>query len=135
MADASEWAAMVEKKKRHKYNVGAKENRTYDGVVYHCMAEAIYAQDLDILLNSGNIRHWERQVEFKLGEDDKTIVDFVVTEWHDKYVVEVKGVETPDFKRVKRLWKKYGPMDMQVLKRRGNRWDVCVIHGAQRGSK
>ncbi len=126
-ADAREWAAMM--KKSHKYRVAQREQRTYNGVIYHSKAETIYAAQADLLLRAGEIRNWKRQVTFQLGPDFKTTVDFVITERHGKYVVEVKGFETPDFKRVKRLWRKYGPMDMQIMKRVGNRWQVSVLHG------
>ncbi|MCZ6654838.1 MAG: DUF1064 domain-containing protein [Planctomycetota bacterium] len=116
-------------KKPHKYRVSPKEQRTYNGDVYHSKAEAIYAAQLDLLLRSGDIRGWERQVKFQLGPDNKTIVDFLVTEWHDVYVVEIKGMETPEFKRVKKLWVKYAEIDMQIMKRFGNRWQVSVLHG------
>lgn len=125
--DASEWAGMV--KKPHKYGVAAKENRTYDGVVYDSKAEAIYAAEVDLLFTNNDIKEWERQVTFQLGPDSKTRVDFVVTEWHEQYAVEIKGVETPAFRRVRRLWKKYGTMDMIIKKRHGNRWQTSRIRG------
>lgn len=134
MPDASEWAAMV-KKKRHKYNVGAKATRTYNGDVYDSMAEAIYAQQLDMLKSHGGIRTWARQVTFPLGPDFKARVDFVVVDWHTTYAVEVKGVDLPSFKKIKKLWRKYGTMALQVMKRRGNRWQISVVPGAHGGSK
>lgn len=116
--------------KRHKYGVAPKEQRTYDGIVYHSKAEAIRAQQLDVLLHSHAIKDWKRQVTIPLGEDFKTVVDFVVTEWHEKYAEEVKGVETPAFKTVRRLWPKYAPMDMQIMKRKRGRWSIERLRGA-----
>ena len=118
-------------KRRHKYNVAPKEQRTFNGIVYHSKAESVYAEQLDLLKRAGDIIDWERQVTFQLGPDIKTVVDFVVTEWRDKYVVEIKGMELPAFKRVKKLWPKYGPLDMHVMKRVGKRWQESVIQGAE----
>ena len=115
------------KLKKWKYRV---EQRTYNGIVYHSEAESVYAAQLDRLKCVGAIIGWERQVEFPLG-DTKTVVGFVVTEWRDKYVVEIKGVELPEFETVKKLWREYGPLDMHVMKRVGNRWQDSVIQGAE----
>ncbi len=128
-ADASEWADMVKKKKHNKYKVAPEEERTYNGTVYHSKAESTYAAQADMLLRSRDILGWKRQVTFQLGPDNNTTVDFVTTDRHGEYVVEVKGFETPEFKKVKKLWKKYGPMAMHIMKRVGNRWQVSILRG------
>lgn len=81
------------------------------------------AAELDLLVQYGAIRSWERQVKVPLGEDFKTRVDFVVVGPNGaKWIEEVKGYETTTFRTVRRLWKKYGPMPMLILKRSGSRW-------------
>ena len=37
---------------------------------------------------------------------------------------EVKGVETPAFRIVRKLWVKYGPCAMGIFKRKGIGWSV-----------
>ena len=112
--------------KAHKYHAKAT---TYNGVRYDSKAEAEYAAMLDLLLAAKEIRSYERQVKVPLGDDDSLRVDFVVTEWHDVYAVDVKGVETADFKRKAKLWKKYGTMDLLVMKRKGGKWLPTRVPG------
>lgn len=130
-------------KRHNKYNVADAADRTYgvdkDGkpVVYHSAAEAARAQELDLLLRSKVITGYERQVEFQLGED-AYVADFVVDGFNPRrvpetWVEEVKGFETREFKRVRRLWKKYGPCTMIIYKRKGNAWVVERLEGAQTG--
>ena len=40
----------------------------------------------------------------------------------DLWVEDVKGVETPAFKKNKRLWRSYGRCLLVVKTRRNNRW-------------
>lgn len=109
--------------KRHKYNAARTE---HDGVHYDSRAEATRAVELDLLVRGGVIDHWKRQVVFRLGPDFRTKVDFLVEADGKTWVEEVKGCEV-DFARVRRLWKKYGPCPMLVLKRKGNGWDKETI--------
>jgi hypothetical protein len=113
-------------KKPHKYHARRTE---YNGERYDSKAEAEYAATLDLLLKSREIKDWERQVLVPLGADDSLRVDFIVYEYHETYAVDVKGVETADFKRKKRLWKQYGTMDLQIMKRVGSRWQVSRVRG------
>lgn len=116
-------------KRRHKYDA----LRTWfqgrhvspDGDRYASATEAAYAQVLDYLVQAGLYETVRRQVRIDLGEDACTIVDFVVTEAGGgdlTFAIEVKGYETPGFKRVRRLWPKYGPYPMYLVKRKGARW-------------
>ena len=110
----------------HKYRAAPTD---YGGVRYDSKAEAEYAMTLDLLLRAREIKDWDRQVKIPLGDDDSLRVDFVVTEWHDVYAVDVKGVETADFKRKAKLWKKYGTMDLLVMKRKGGKWLPTRVPG------
>lgn len=119
---------------RHKYRVGPASKRTApdpDGkpVIYASIAEAGRAIELAILKFEGEIRGWKRQVRFPFT-DLTYIADFVVTFTDGSVVVEdVKGFETPDFKRVRRLWPKYGPCPLKVLKPTKTRWWTETIEG------
>lgn len=101
----------------------------YNGVTYDSKAEARQALELDFELKCKFITSWERQVTICLGKDFKTRVDFVVDGLGGLHAREVKGVETPQFKTVRRLWKKYGPFPMVILKRKGNGWTREVVNG------
>lgn len=118
---------------RNKYNVAPKDERTHNGIVYDSKAEMLYAQGLDQQLQAGDITGWVRQVTIPLGEDFKTRIDFLeFYEWDDETVVlfvEIKGMETPRFKDVRRLWDKYGPGPLHIKKRRGNSWTTETIDG------
>jgi hypothetical protein len=97
----------------------------YDGRVYDSKAEAIRASELALLKKSGHIDEWHEQVPFTLG-DVPYRADFVVTSKATTWVEEVKGYETQRFRLIRRLWPKYGPCTMRIMKRKGNRW--CIEH-------
>lgn len=117
----------------HKYRVAPKEERTYDGVTYHSKAEAKYARNLDLRLKAKDIVKWERQVRYSLGEQDPDcrrcffdppdtyVADFAV--WlkdpnsEPDEVHEVKGMETPKWKRKKKLFKNFFPWIKLVVVR------------------
>lgn len=106
----------------------------YNGVMYDSKAEASQACELDVEMQQGRIAWWIRQVTIALGPDFKTRVDFLVcVRWnyiHDLpgvYAVEVKGVEAREFKKVRKLWPKYGPFPLHIVKR----GDVEIIKGKQ----
>ncbi len=79
--------------------VAPKEQRTYNGVVYHSKAEATYAGMLDLLVKVGSVSSWRRQVRFPIVVNGVTVCDIVV-DFQVVYpdgktaLVEVKGHET-----------------------------------------
>jgi hypothetical protein len=91
--------------KKNKYNAKKTE---YNGRIYHSKKEALYAQQLDILLKSKQIKSFRPQVKISIDIDGihicNHIVDFeIVTnanqiEWH-----EVKGFETAVYKLKKKI--------------------------------
>lgn len=103
------------KTKKHKYNA---KRKTYKGITYPSIAQADYAEKLDLELLCGDIIWWSPEAIFQLTPDDRYQIDFQV-----QYIsgevegIEVKGFETPKFKRNKRLWKKYGPFDLRIVKK------------------
>lgn len=101
--------------RKQKYNATATE---YRGWRFDSKAEAKYAMELDRKVESGEIYMWLRQTPFDLGEDTRYRADFVVIESDGTiYAVDVKGMETQSFKRIKRMWKKYGMLPLQIVKK------------------
>lgn len=102
----------------HKYHA---KPTVYKGRMYDSKAEAEYAAGLDM---DRDIAWWLRQVSFDLGEDTRYRADFLVADESsmlgsgtDIYAVDVKGVETAAFRKIKKLWRKYGPVPLHVVKR------------------
>ena len=119
--------------RRHKYNVAPKERRTYKGVLYASMAEMERAAELDFLVTTGDVLYWVGQPKFRLGVAENTYrPDFHVIggDAHDRatWAEDVKGVETPAFRKNKRLWKSYGPCPLRII--RGGKV-VETIEGAK----
>ena len=116
--------------RRNKYGVSSRADRTWKGITYHSKSEMIRAKDLDILIRCGEIKSYESQVKFALGKDFNYVADFVVTmPGGAKHVEEIKGFETSLFKITRRLWKKYGPMKMLILKRKRSDWTREILDG------
>ena len=114
----------------HQVKVAPKDQRTHNGVVYPSKAECTRAMELDLLVMASDIRGWGRQVQIPLGADFRTAVDFVVFKWDGTFrLEEVKGVETTDFKTVRRLWPKYGPGKLHILKRTRTGWNTETLGG------
>jgi len=112
---------------RHKYRVAPKEERTARGRVYASKAERLYADQLYVLLAGGAIKSIEEQPKVTLGIPENVYIpDFHViyrdgpAEW-----IDVKGFETKKFRHDKKLWKKYGPGPLRIV-RKGK--TVEVIH-------
>lgn len=116
--------------RKSKYGVGPPEERTYNGVTYDSIAEALRARDLDWLVRSGEVESVDRQVTFQLGPDCTYRADFVVHHSSTRFhVEEVKGFETRDFHRVRRLWKKYGRGRLVIMTRQGKGWSKEILTG------
>ncbi len=115
-------------RRRHKYGVAPKPDRTYNGVAYASKAEAIRASELDLLVKAREVWFWQAQPKRRLG-DLIYVPDFLVIQVTPAVVwfEDVKGIETPRFRQVRKLWGKYGPCELHVLRRRGNGWDTEVI--------
>lgn len=119
------YLAIKRDKKKNKYNVAPKADRTWEGRTYASKAEMEFhiTQSHDPA-----VKYIELQVRVQLGEDFKCIMDYLITLHNDeRYYVDVKGVETPRFKDVKRLWKKYGPAPLHVVKKSGRRFKTTEI--------
>lgn len=86
-------------KKGNKYGVAAKMDRTYKGQVYASKKEMLKAQELDLMMKTGEIDFYLEQVPFKLPGNSKHLIDFVtfkgvlvlpIENWAVHYI-EVKG--------------------------------------------
>ena len=97
---------------------------------YASKAEAARARYLDERQRLGFIRGWIGQPRFRLGcPENVYVADFLVVthEGLCVHVEDVKGVETPKFRRDKKLWKKYGPCPLKIVRWKRNRWNVEVV--------
>ena len=110
-----------------KYHVAPKEDRTYNGIVYHSKAEMTYYRDvLEPQLLAGELTHVLRQVPFVVGNDPLTVyvADFVTLEhftvlavdgWQIR-VIEKKGMMKPEDTRKLNLFrKKYPNIRLEVV--------------------
>jgi hypothetical protein len=106
---------------KHKYSVAPKKDRTWNGRTYDSKAEREYAQCLDALKQDAQIIEYIHQPRLWLGVPENIYVPdfFVVPTAGPPYYVDVKGMETQAFKRVKKLWAKYGDLDLVIIKRKG----------------
>ena len=104
------------RKIQNKYHAVQTE---YSGIRYASKAEAGRAGILDLLVRSGEIRWWLRQVPIDIGEpgvDRPFRVDFLVCDKTGKiYAEDVKGVETASFRRHKKQWNLRGPFPLHVI--------------------
>jgi Protein of unknown function (DUF1064) len=89
----------------------------YDGFRYASKAEAAYACWLDGEQAKGKISWYLRQPRFSLGcPENAYVADFLVVYSGCVVIDDVKGTETPKFKRDRKLWAKYGPTTLRVVK-------------------
>jgi hypothetical protein len=80
----------------NKYNVGAKEKRTYNGIVFDSIKEMNRYKDLLLLQSANKITGLERQPKFVLQEPfvygqgkQRAIIYIADFKYHDK----IKGME------------------------------------------
>jgi hypothetical protein len=96
------------------------------GRVYDSIPERIRASELQLLLEQGEIVAWFAQIPIQLGLDAKHKLDFLVVGREKVWIEEVKAVDSKDWRRIRRLWAKYGPLPMAVFwaKKGGASWEV-----------
>lgn len=115
---------------RNKYRVSAPDRRTFDGKTYASRAEMLYAQELDMRLRAGDLIEVVEQPRLSLGVRENVYVpDFLIVpaERDRPYYVDVKGVETPAFKRNKKLWARYGRLDLHIVKYKGSKFTTTEV--------
>jgi hypothetical protein len=101
-------------KRGNKYRA---KKQAYRGVLYDSIAEARRAEQLDWLVDTGQIRFWVRQVVFRLGCPENVYrCDFLVIGPDGAWCEDVKGFSTAKFARDKRLWRSYGPFELCIIR-------------------
>lgn len=116
-----QYLAEISKPKRGN-KFGAKRTE-FDGITFDSQREAEIYRDLKVLETAGRISGFERQRKFNLIVNGEIIgsykADFAFID-HDQYgrfrVIDVKGVVTRDFRRVKRIIKAIYNMEVDVWK-------------------
>lgn len=122
--------------KRNKFNVAARENRTWDGHTYSSKAEMLYAKSLYLLREAGEIVEIVEQPKFWLGvRENVYVADFLVVRADGRSeVIEVKGKETPKWLHNKKLWARYGRLPLAVVVKSGKQFSLAeVVEGGSAG--
>lgn len=126
---------------RHKYGVAVASKRRHFGVTYHSRAEMLWAMQLDVHRNEGSVIEWFRQARRPIGTEE-IVSDFVVIGYMGRvhgfgpsgitgWVVEIKGVETSDWRRHKRWWREHGKIPLVILKRTRDGWERELVEAAR----
>jgi len=105
-------------KKKHKYRAKTVK---YNGNTYSSKKEANRAQELDLMVLSGEVKSWERQIRVPLHVNGKRIgyyiPDFLVidkdgNEWYE----DTKGYATQLFKwKLKHFRAEYPGKELRIL--------------------
>ena len=121
-----------------KYHVSAREDRTYDGIVFDSKAEMEYYREVVLpLAAAGEIVQYELQKSFVLQpgfrHDGKAVR--VITYVCDFYliykdgrseVIDVKGMATPEAKLKRKMFLyKYPEENLLWVKKSGKHWKEC----------
>jgi len=107
--------------RRNKYN--AKRISGFDSQLEY----SVY-QWLKLLEDTGQATDIKKQEKVSLTKAQvQCRIDFsyIDTESNEKIYVEAKGVETPRWRLIKKLWKHYGPGDLQVIKGTARKLDFA----------
>lgn len=87
----------------------------WNGRKYPSKAEMDHARQLHGLVEAGMLSWVLEQVPITLG-DTKYRMDFLTPTEHGVEAVDVKGFEKPKDKEVLRLWRKYGPFPLRIIR-------------------
>ena len=122
----AEFRAMIAKPRRNKYRVAAPTARTWNGKTYASKAEMLRAQ---WLAASTQFMEIVEQPRLWLGVRENVYVpDFLViprsgVPWYE----DVKGVETTQFRKVKKLWAAYSRLPLRIIKLSKGVFEVVEI--------
>lgn len=117
----------------NKYNVAPASEREFQGRVYASKAEREYAQILWNRREAGTIQLLVEQPSLWLGVPENVYrPDFLVVENGNPYFVDVKGVETPAFRKVMKLWANYGQCPLHIVKKKGAKFVTDAVIEAKR---
>jgi len=127
----------------YRQNKFRSKRTEYNGRTFASKAEAARAAELDLLLKAGEIIEWIPQPVFRLGvPENKYVADFLVVgtvraEYPPNgvnyiaipvWVEDIKGAETPKFRRDKKLWQAYGRLPL-VIRRNGVEVERIIPEG------
>jgi hypothetical protein len=94
-------------RRRGKYNVAKKADRTADGIVFASRKEMIRYVDLKKQLDSGRIRDLEIQPKYAIKVKGihicTYVADFRYKRGRRRVVEDVKGIKTPVYRLKKKL--------------------------------
>lgn len=104
--------------KRHKYNAQPK---IIDGIRFDSTTEANYYL---ILKDDSSVLHIDCHVPLTLVGGLRLNVDFLVYRQDETVeAIEIKGVETSEFKRMRKLFDSTHPLaPLNVFKKKGKQW-------------
>ena len=100
---------------RHKYKAVKTEA---DGIRFDSKIEARYYEQLKLRQRAGEVVFFLRQVPLHLPGSVRYVVDF--QEFHSDgsvHFVDVKGMETTEFKTKKRIVESIYPITIEVVKK------------------
>lgn len=117
---AAEYRAQAKRPKRHKYNATAV---TVDGIRFASKREAAYYGTLKMREKAGEVSAVELQKPYTFTSPDGTLLatyraDFCFWDHTaDRFrVVDVKGVETAEFRMKKRMMRAFYGIEVEVVK-------------------
>jgi hypothetical protein len=106
-------------RRRNKYGVAPREERSVDGIVFDSKAEAARWRELEALRREGAVRFVLRQVPFHLPGGVRYVCDFAVF-WADGRTTfeDVKGHATEVYRLKKRQVEALYPVAIEEVRRR-----------------
>lgn len=109
----AEYKESIKKKKKNKYK---SSKCVVDGIKFHSQKEATYYIGLKLMIKSGTVSYFLRQVPIYLPGNVKYIVDFQVF-YSDGLVryIDVKGVETPMFIMKRKQVEDLYPIEIETV--------------------
>lgn len=114
----------------NKYNVAPASERVFQGRTYASKAERLYAEILWGRLKQRTIQLLIEQPTLWLGVPENVYrPDFFVMVNGQCQFIDVKGVETPAFRKVKKLWASYGQCPLHIIKRKGSKFHLIEVIG------
>lgn len=116
----------------HKFNVAHASERKHNGRVYDSKAEMRYAMHLEDEQKYGRILGFAEQPRVQLGPDTVYRPDFVVIfegrlPHPESRFVDVKGAETPEFTKIKKLWFKYMLVPLYVVRWKRGKFETSEV--------
>lgn len=122
-------------RRKHKYGVATKAARTCNGVTYASKAEMLYHQHLRGAALAIGMEQIETQPTIKFACGVKYRPDFKLTYLGGSVeYVDVKGVETAEFKIKCKLWASECTAPLRIVKLKGSKFVTDrIIKGGSNG--